>query len=62
MILVSVMAAIIKAISGNFLILTMRCYGRFAVLQTEKVYTVFDLILAGDAMQNLKLRVDFYYS
>ena len=25
-------------------------------------YTVFDLILAGDTMQNLKWRVDFYYS
>ena len=24
--------------------------------------TVFDLIIAGDTMQNLKLRVDFYYS
>ena len=24
--------------------------------------TVFDLILARDTMQNLKLRVDFYYS
>ena len=26
------------------------------------LFTVFDLIIAGDTMQNLKLRVDFYYS
>ena len=60
--------------SGNCLLSTL--VGRLPSLQFIKTWkmntdsivfenmciTVFDLILAGDTMQNLKLRVDFYYS
>ena len=33
-----------------------------AALNISYIITIFDLIIAGDTMQNVKFRVVFYYS